>query len=206
MSFPRFHTAPIGARGIAANVGITLRPGGDSLRVEPRPHPPDPTPPSLCSLPLLPAPLIHRCCWFLNDIWHRSHCCAGWALYIDTTTCSWHAFLPPQTAGLTGALLDLGYRRVAVPAPRLRLAGSLICLPAGLSMNKGPWPMPAPIDGVHLALAPEWWLGLLCTIHADGAVCPGLAASVIDDAPVDASGKLPPDLAALYGHITLVSE
>lgn len=207
MHFPRFTPAPVSARGIAANAGVWLRGKGSSMSVEPKPHPPDPTPPSLLAMPLIPAPLIHTCAWFLRDIWIHSRCCPTFCLYLNTAAATWHAFLPPQQAGLSGAQLDMGYTGVPVPAAKLRLAGTLACLPAGQSLVTGPPPpLPAPVDGIHLMLSPESWMGMLCVLHACGGAYPHLAAAVIDDAPPDDGGTLIPELAELYERVALVTE
>ena len=141
-------------------MGVDLRIHDGKARLTPREHEQSTLRPEYSGeidLPLVPARLIEWGGRLLRQVIDGDHVIL--LLYLDMTTQQWSCWVPWQRCTGGGYLVDLTYARIPVPAPQLRLAGSIVSVDSREDEEAMLEHLPI-FDGVHLVYTPGHFLHL----------------------------------------------
>ncbi len=148
------------SNGIEPHVGVDLRIHDGKARLTPRVHEQSTLRPEhsvTFDLPLIPATVIQWGGRLLRQVADGDHVIL--LLYLDMTDQQWTCWVPWQRSTWDGYQVDLGYARIPVPAPQLRLAGSIVSVDSREDEEAILEHLPI-FDGVHFIYTPGSFLHL----------------------------------------------
>jgi len=117
---------------------------------------------------------IGRCFWrkYRRSLTHL--------LYLDATTRTWEAHLPPQLAAPDDGRWDRSFNACTPPSPHLLLAGSVRSLPC--QDSEGLVALLPPFDGVHVVTDPSRdWISFSCYLCVGGNLHPVTCDEILLD-------------------------